>query len=234
MSHKVHPKIFRVRGIQDWESRWFEKKNYSAFLREDFLVREFLLKKLKDAAIERIEIERDGNKLIIIVNTARPGIIIGRGGSGVDLLRKAIETIITKARQSAAPFVRKGANPPDGGGGRKNTEIKLEIREVKNPWESAPLVGQWVAQQLEKRMPFRRTLKQTLSKVMMNKDVKGVKIEVSGRLGGADIARREWMKEGRLPLQTMRSVIDYACVEALTTYGTIGVKVWIYKGEKFG
>ncbi|MBI2574165.1 MAG: 30S ribosomal protein S3 [Candidatus Wildermuthbacteria bacterium] len=224
MSHKVHPKIFRVRGIQDWESRWFEKRNYSALLREDFLVREFLLGKLKDAAIERIEIERDGNKLIVIINTARPGIIIGKGGSGVDMLRKAIEAIIVKARQT---------QPAKSGGGKKKTDIKLEIREVKNPWESAPLVAQWVAQQLEKRMPFRRTLKQTLGKVMLNKDVKGVKIEVSGRLGGADIARREWMKEGRLPLQTMRSVIDYSLAEALTTFGTIGVKVWLYKGEKF-
>lgn len=221
MSHKVHPKIFRIRGIQDWESRWFEKKNYSALLKEDFMVREFLLNKLKDAAIERIEIERSGGKLVVIINTARPGLIIGKGGSGVDLIKKAVEKILAKVRQNQVSDKA------------RKSDMKLEIREVKNPWESAPLVAQWVAQQLEKRMPFRRTLKQTLSKVMLNKDVKGVKIEVSGRLGGADIARREWMKEGRLPLQTIRSVIDYSLAEALTTYGTIGVKVWIYKGEQF-
>jgi small subunit ribosomal protein S3 len=212
MAHKVHPKIFRVRETKDWSSRWIEQKNYAKTLEGDFLIREFLLKKLKEASVESIDIERFPGKIMVIVSSARPGLIIGRGGSGIELLRKSIEGLVGKS---------------------KAKEVRLEIREIKNPWESATLTAQFVAQQLEKRMPPRRVLKQTLQKVMATKGAEGVKVEIAGRLGGAEIARREWLKQGRLPLQTLRAKIDYGLAEALTKYGTIGVKVWIYKGETF-
>jgi len=212
MAHKVHPKAFRMKEMKDWSSRWIEKKNYAKTLQEDFVIREFLLKKLKEASVESIDIERILGKIMVIVSTARPGLIIGRGGSGIELLRKSIEGLVGKS---------------------KAKEVRLEIREIKNPWESATLTAQFVAQQLEKRMPARRVLKQTLQKVMATKGIEGVKVEIAGRLGGAEIARREWLKLGRLPLQTIRAKIDYGFAQALTTYGTIGVKVWIYKGEEF-
>ncbi len=212
MAHKVHPKAFRMKEMKDWSSRWIEKKNYAKTLEGDFVIREFLQKKLKDASVESIDIERILGKIMVIVSTARPGLIIGRGGSGIELLRKSIEGLVGKS---------------------KAKEVRLEIREIKNPWESATLTAQFVTQQLEKRMPARRVLKQTLQKVMATKGIEGVKVEIAGRLGGAEIARREWLKLGRLPLQTIRAKIDYGLAQALTTYGTIGVKVWIYKGEEF-
>ncbi|MBI2644114.1 MAG: 30S ribosomal protein S3 [Candidatus Wildermuthbacteria bacterium] len=218
MAHKVHPKGFRLRYTQDWSSRWIRKKHaYVQTLREDFLIREYLERKLKDSAIEAIEIERFSGKVMVIIHTARPGLIIGRGGSGVEELRKGILRILL------------GALPK----GSLTREVHLEIREIKNPWESAALTAQWIAQQLEKRVPFRRVLKQAIAKVMSNKAIKGVKVEIAGRLGGAEIARRETMREGRLPLQTLRSQIDFVIHEAQTTYGTIGIKVWLYKGETF-
>lgn len=209
MTHKVHPKAFRLQEQGGWISRWLDRKNTQVLLKEDFYIREFLEKKLKEAGIEDVEIERFRGKLNIILSTARPGLIIGRGGSGVEQLRREIVKLVPKGR-----------------------EVRLEIREVKNPWESASLTAQWIAQQLERRMPHRRLLKQTMGKIMANKSIQGAKIEVAGRLGGADIARREKIKQGRLPLQTLRSLIDYSLKEAFTTYGTIGVKVWMYKGEK--
>lgn len=212
MAHKVHPKAFRIKETKDWSSRWIEKKNYAKTLQEDFIIREFLLKKLKEASVESIDIERILGKIMVIVTSGRPGLIIGRGGAGIEQLRKSIETIVGKARAK---------------------EVKLDVREVKNPWESATLTAQFVAQQLEKRMPPRRVLKQTLQKVMASKGIEGVKVEIAGRLGGAEIARREWLKQGRLPLATLRAKIDYGFAEALTTFGTIGVKVWIFKGEEF-
>ncbi|MFH1575715.1 MAG: 30S ribosomal protein S3 [Candidatus Nealsonbacteria bacterium] len=211
MSHKVHPKAFRVKNAADWMSRWLSKKNIPQLLEEDFKIRTFLTKKLKDCSIESIEIERFAGKTNVIINSARPGLIIGRGGKGAEDLKKEIEKIL--------------------GGARK--ELRIEIREVRNVWASAPLAGQWIAQQIEKRMPHRRVMKQAMEKIIANKEVKGARIELSGRLGGNEIARREWLKKGRLPLQTLRAVIDYALTEALCTYGIIGIKVWIYKGEKF-
>lgn len=209
MSHKVHPKIFRIKETKDWLSRWVSRKGYAAMLKEDFLIREFLNKRLKDAFVESIEIERFAGQLTTIINSGRPGLIIGRGGAGIELLKKQLQKLTGKQ------------------------DVRLEIREIKNQFESAALIGQNIAQQLEKRMPHRRVLKQTMRKVMANKAIQGARLEVAGRLGGADIARRESLKEGRLPLQTLRSKIDYAFVESKTTYGTIGVKVWLYKGEEF-
>lgn len=223
MAHKVHPKIFRVKETADWHSRWFEKHGYQKALREDFLIRNYIAKHLKEASIEYVAIERFAGRVTVIIYTARPGLIIGRGGAGIEELRKNLEKMLerdTKKRLREEKDTRK-------------REMRLEIREIKNPWESASLTAQLIAQQVEKRMPIRRIMKQTINKVMANKYIEGVKIEISGRLGGADIARTETLKVGKLPLQTLRSRIDYALQEAKTTYGIIGIKVWMYKGQQF-
>jgi small subunit ribosomal protein S3 len=214
MAHRVHPKAYRLMGATDWDSRWLTKKSLSRYLEEDFKIRSFLEEKLKDCSVKNIEIERFPGKLNIIINTARPGLVIGRGGSGAEELKKAIEKKISLKKD-------------------EKREIRIEIREVKNPWAEAHLAAQWIAQQLEKRVHFRRVIKQSLDKIMTNKEVKGARVEVAGRLGGSEIARREWLKKGRLPRQTLRADIDYAQAEAFCSYGVIGVKVWIYKGEKF-
>ncbi|TSC56335.1 MAG: small subunit ribosomal protein S3 [Parcubacteria group bacterium Greene0714_21] len=210
MAHKVHPKSFRIKETKDWSSRWFVKKNVPQLLKEDFLIRSYVDKKLKEASIQNIEVERFPGKVNVIIFSARPGLIIGRGGAGIELLRKEIQKIAHLAK-----------------------DVRIEIQEIKNPWEFASLIAQFVAFQLEKRMPHRRTLKQTLSKVMAVKGIEGARIEVGGRLGGAEIARREWQQKGRLPRGTLRADIDYSLKEAYTRYGTIGVKVWLYKGMKF-
>lgn len=211
MSHKVHPKAFRIKEITDWQSRWVSEKKFPRYLEEDFKIRKFLKKKIGKFGIEKIEIERFPGKIIVMIFSARPGLIIGRGGEGIEELRKELEKALITGKQ----------------------EIKIEIREVRNPWASASLVAQWVVQQIEKRIPFRKVLKQTLDKIMSQKGVEGARVEVAGRLNGAEIARTEWLKRGRLPRQTIRADIDYAQAEALCTYGIIGVKVWIYKGERF-
>lgn len=221
MAHRVHPKVFRIKEISDWNSRGFYKKDFSRLLEEDFRIREFLKKKLKDTAIQNIEIERSPGKINIIINSARPGLIIGRGGAGVEELKKALEATL------------KPATKEEKGPREEKRELRIEIKEVRNPWAKAALVSFWMAQQLEKRVPHRRVLKQALDKIMAQKEVKGARVEVAGRLGGAEIARREWLKQGRLPRQTLRADIDYAQAEAYCSYGVIGVKVWIYKGEKF-
>ena len=214
MSHKVQPKSFRLRDSQDWDSRWLSQKKTPQYLEEDFKIRSFLEKKLKDCSLEHVEIERFADKVNVIVSSARPGLIIGRGGKGAEDLKKEMEKVLGKASSG-------------------KEELRIEIREIRNVWASASLVGQMIAQQLEKRMPHRRVIKQTMEKIMTNKEVQGARIEVSGRLGGNEIARREWLKKGRLPRQTIRAVIDYALTEAFCTYGVIGIKVWIYKGERF-
>lgn len=222
MSHKVHPKIFRIRGIADWLSHGFYGEAPRKYLKEDFIIREFLLKKLKEGSVEKVEIERYSNKIIAVIHSARPGIIIGRGGEGVEKLRvELLKEVFKKNKLSLKEWNELGK------------KLKLEIKEVSNPWTSAELVAQWIAQKIEKRTPFRKTIKQAIEKVMGNKIVKGIKVEVSGRLDGAQIARSEWLEKGRLPRQTIRADIDYALEEARCTYGTIGIKVWIYKGDKF-
>jgi len=214
MAHTVHPKVFRIKESSDWNSRWLEKKKFPQYLEEDFKIRTFLKEKLGKTGIEKIEIERFPGKLNIIISSARPGLIIGRGGEGVEELKRVLENKILRHRQ-----------------GKKETRI--EIREVKNPWLSAPLSAQWVAQQIEKRISFRRALKQVMDKIITQKGVEGCRVEVAGRLDGREIARTEWLKKGKLPRQTIRADIDYAQEEARCTYGTIGIKVWIYKGQKF-
>lgn len=221
MAHKVHPKVFRIKNLSGWDSRWLEKKKFPQYLEEDFKIREFLKNKLGKIGIERIEIERFSDKINIIMSSARPGLIIGRGGGGVEELKKELERMLLKGRPAS---VKARAS---------KREIRIEIREVKNPWLSAPLSSQWVAQQIEKRIAFRRVLKQAVDKIITQKGVEGCRVEVAGRLDGREIARTEWLKKGKLPRQTIRADIDYAQEKAFCTYGTIGVKVWIYKGQKF-
>ncbi|MEK7541203.1 MAG: 30S ribosomal protein S3 [Patescibacteria group bacterium] len=216
MSHKVHPKSFRIKGTEDWNVRGFYGKKMIQFLEEDLLIKNFLTEKLAEASVANIEIEHSANKLNIIIETARPGIIIGRGGGGVESLKQMIEQKIFEIKKN-----------------NTKREIKIEIREVKNSWTSAPLVAQWAAQQIEKRVPFRQVLKRSIERVMENKEAKGVRIELNGRLNGVEIARKEWLRHGRLPRNTIRADIDYNQTEAHCTYGAIGVKVWIYKGDKF-
>lgn len=214
MAHKVHPKIFRIKELAGWDSRWFDKKRFPQYLEEDFRIREFLKKRLGKIGIEKIEIERFPGKINIIISSARPGLVIGRRGEGVEELRKKLEVLI-------------GSSLED------KKEIRIEIREIQNPWLSANLVSQWIAQQIEKRIPYKRVLKQALEKIASQKGVEGCRVEVAGRLDGVEIARREWLQKGRLPRQTLRADIDYARSEAFCTYGVVGVKVWIYKGERF-
>lgn len=211
MAHKVHPKSFRIRYTKDWDSRGFYEKDFASFLKEDFKIRQFLQEKIGKLGVGRIEIERSPNKINIIISTARPGLIIGRGGEGVETLKSELKKKILK----------------------KNLGLRIEIREIKNPWLSATLVAQWMVGQIERRTRYRMVLKRALSKVMSEKGVKGARVEVSGRLDGIEISRREWLKEGRLPRQTIRADIDYAQDTAFCTYGTVGIKVWIYKGERF-
>jgi len=217
MAHKVHPKAFRLKGLAGFGSRWFNTKKTSQYLEEDFRIRELLETKIGKLSTEKIDIERFQGKLLIIIYSGRPGLIIGRGGEGIESLRLLLERKIMKPSQKK----------------KEKKELKIEIREIKDPWSSAELSAQYVAQQIEKRMPHRKTIKQALEKIMGSRGNEGARIEVAGRLGGAEIARREWLKNGRMPRSTMRADIDYAQETAMTTYGTIGVKVWIYKGEKF-
>jgi len=214
MSHKVHPKAFRVKNISDWDSRGFYGKNLPKYLKEDLLIRDLLEEKFKDASIEKVEIERSSGKINVIISTGRPGIIIGRGGAGVEEIKKLLERKMF-------------------GKGKKTVEIKIEIKGIKDVWASPKLVGEWIAQRLIRRMPHRKTIKQAMEKIMATRDVKGARIEVSGRLGGSEIARREWLLKGKLPRQTLRADIEYGFVPARCSYGTIGIKIWIYKGEKF-
>lgn len=218
MSHKVHPKSFKIREMKDWLSRGFYKNNFPVYLEEDFIIRQFITKKLPQGIIQEVEIERTSAVLKIIIKTSRPALIIGRGGKGVEELKIGIEKAISKVQ---------GKIKTD-----KNC-LKIEIIEIRNPWLSASLTAQWVAGQIEKQVPFRRVLKMTISKTTEQKEIKGVKVEVSGRLNGVEISRREWLKDGRLPLQTIRAVIEYGAAEAHCTYGVIGVKVWMYKGDRF-
>jgi len=222
MSHKVHPKIFRIRGIEDWLSHGFYGKTPLKNIKEDFYIRTFLTNKLKEMSVEKIEIDRFTGKTSVVIYSARPGLIIGRGGEGIEKIRlELLKEVFRKNKLGLKELNELGKR------------LKLEVREVSNPWTSSVLVNQWIAQKIEKRTPFRKTIKQAIEKVMGNKSVKGIKILVSGRLDGAQIARSEWLEKGRLPRQTIRADIDYALGEARCTYGTVGIKVWIYKGDKF-
>lgn len=213
MGNKTNPTGLRLGITTGWQSRWFaEKKTLRVNLRKDVEIRAFIQKEWKHAAIASVEVERSTGMIRLILRTSRPGVLIGRGGTGIEDLTRVI-----KKRFFAG----------------KKVDLKVEVQEVKHMEESAMLVAQHVAQELEKRVPFRRVLKGTLDQVEANKEILGVKIEIAGRLGGAEMSRREWLSRGKIPLHTLRSDIDFARYEARTTYGVIGVKVWVYKGEKF-
>lgn len=216
MSHSVHPYSHRLGIIRDWKSRWFGiNKDYRDSLRADLIVRAYLTKKLRGMYISAIEIERSQKSLRIVVKSSRPGMIIGRSGDGVVKLRQDIIKLLEKHEIPA------------------KQELKLDIEEVRSPESNAAIVALMVAEGLEKRLPFRRVIKQTVEKVMANRDVLGVKIKLGGRLGGAEMARREDLKKGRIPLQTLRADIDFAREKAHMSYGDIGIKIWIYKGDIF-
>ena len=217
MTHIAHPYAQRLGINRDWKSRWFaaHPKQYREYLRTDNAIRKFLKKALKGMSVDTFEIERDEKVLRILIKTARPGLIIGRSGEGATKLRKDIDMLLRTLKLTEKP------------------EIKLDIEEVRSVESSASIVAQMVAEGLEKRMQFRRVMKQTIEKVMANRDVQGVRIIMSGRLGGADMARREELKKGRIPLQTLRADIDFARERANLPYGVIGIKVWIYRGDVF-
>jgi len=215
MSHRVHPKIFRIKDISNWNSRGFYEKNFSTNLKEDFKIREFFNKKLPKGTIEKIIIERFPSKISVILSTARPGLVIGRRGEVLENLKKQLENKIFKKNKKQSV-----------------KELKIEVVGVKNPWTSASLTAQWMAHQIEARVRYRRVLKQALAKIMAQKEIKGARVEVAGRLDGIEIARTEWLKAGKLPRQTLRADIDYAQARAYCRYGVVGIKVWIYKGEK--
>jgi small subunit ribosomal protein S3 len=205
VGQKVHPKGFRLGIIRDWDSRWFADKDYVAWLHEDHKIRKYIKNKFFAAGISRVEIERAGTRVRISIHTAKPGIVIGRGGAEVERLKADLIRITGK-------------------------NINVNIVEIKKPELDAQIVAESVAAQLEKRIAFRRATKQAVGRTM-RAGAKGMKIMVAGRLGGAEIARTEWYAEGRVPLHTLRADIDYGFAEAVTTYGKIGVKVWINRGE---
>ena len=205
MGQKTHPIGFRLGIIKTWNSKWFESKNYAKFLHEDLKLRDYIKKTLGHASIAKTEIERTANKVTVIIHTARPGIIIGKKGQEVEELKKELQRMIDR-------------------------DIYVKIQEVRRADLNAQLVAESVAQQLIRRVAFRRAMKKTVQNVM-KMGAQGIRISCSGRLGGAEMARREWYREGRVPLHTLRADIDYGYHQAVTTYGAIGIKVWIYHGE---
>ena len=207
MGHKVHPKSVRLGYIKDWDSKWFNLKEMPDFIEEDRRIRTFLKEKLKLASVSKVGIERAGKYLRVNIYTARPGIVIGKGGQGIETLRKEIESMTSR-------------------------KTFVNVMEIKRPETDAQLAAEGIAFQLEKQIAFRRAMKKTIEKAMAA-GAQGIKVMVAGRLGGAEIARTEWLKEGRVPLQTFRADIDYGFTEAYTTMGQIGVKVWIFKKEHF-
>lgn len=216
MTHNVHPYAHRLGVIRDWKSRWFgDKKNYKKFLRSDVLLREYLEERLRGQYVSSIEIERDRKFLRVFIETSRPGVIIGRSGEGVETLKKDVLKFMSR-------------KDLEGG-----DELKIDVREIKSPESNAGIVAKMAQEGLERRLPFRRVLKQTADKVMANRDVKGVRISLAGRLGGTDMARTEEIKKGQIPLQTIRADIDYAKERAKIPQGDIGIAVWIYRGEIF-
>lgn len=216
MGQKINPKAFRLLSIYTWNSSWFSEKEYGKLLRQDILIQDYLKQKSIDFGIDKINIKRSGNIIDIDIYSSKPGIIIGRGGSGIEVLRKDIVKKFFKEYQNK----------------KNKPTINLNIKEVKNPSTSAELTAQNAVVDLEKRIPFRRVMKQMADRVH-RAGAKGVKVMIAGRLNGAEIARTEHITLGKLPLHTLRADIDYSYRIAYTTYGTLGVKVWVYKGDIF-
>jgi small subunit ribosomal protein S3 len=205
MGQKTHPTGFRLGIVKDWKSRWYAERDFPRLLKEDETIRKYLHRRLSHAAISQVEIERKPSKIVVTLNTGRPGVVIGKKGSEVDKLRDELATLT-------------------------NAEVSVNVEEIKRPEMDARLVAENVAHQLRQRVSFRRAMKRAVQGAMRS-GAEGIKIQSSGRLGGAEIARTEGYNEGRVPLHTLRADIDYAQIEAFTTYGAIGVKCWIFKGE---
>ena len=211
MGQKVHPTGIRLGIVKEWSSKWYaDSKMFPVYIRADHQVRVFIKKKLKDASVSRITIERPSNKINITIHTARPGIVIGKKGEDIEKLRSEVSKMIAMPIQ----------------------DVRININEIRKPELDAQLVAEGIAQQLERRVMFRRAMKRAVTNTM-RVGAEGVKVKVGGRLNGAEIARSEWYREGRVPLHTLRADIDYGTAVANTTYGVIGVKVWIFKGEVF-
>lgn len=220
MGQKINPFSLRLGVVKTWPSRWFVKggkQSYAAFLQEDEAIRKVIREKINQAGIAAVEIERTNSSLKVYIRAARPGLIIGQGGKGIEDLAKAIERALRKLRGQKS----------------KLPNVSLSVEELKRSDTSSTYVAQQIAWDIERRMHFRRVMKKQIDQVMQSKDVKGIKVTCKGRLGGAEIARTETLKKGALPLQTLRADIDYGTATAYTTYGTIGIKVWVYKGEVF-
>ncbi|NLB51752.1 MAG: 30S ribosomal protein S3 [Syntrophomonadaceae bacterium] len=205
MGQKVHPKGFRIGVIRDWDSNWYADRDYTELLHEDYKIRNYIKEHFYTAGISKVEIQRTGNRVRVTIHTAKPGIIIGRGGQEVEMLKNQLNKMTGK-------------------------NVNITIQEIKKPELDAQIVAENVAQQLEKRISFRRAMKQTVGRTMRVGGM-GIRIAISGRLGGAEIARTEWYAEGKVPLHTLRADVDYGFAEANTTYGKIGIKVWINRGE---
>ena len=205
MGHKVHPYGFRLGVPRTWTAKWYADKDYTDLLKEDISIRQLVTNRLANASVSGVEIERGINHVTVTIHTAKPGIVIGKGGANVELLRQQVGALTKR-------------------------KVKLEVKEIRQPELDAALVAANISQQLARRIAFKKAMKQSIQRTM-KAGAKGVKIAVAGRLGGSEMARREWDKEGRIPLGTLRADISYAQVHALTTYGRIGVKVWIYRGE---
>ncbi len=210
MTHVVHPYSFRLGYTRNWRSRWFSSRKYKEFLKSDILTREYLEKKLRGMSVESVDIERTADVFHLIIKTARPGLVIGRKGEGVENLKREIIRILRKEKLELS------------------REFKLSVEEVPHPDAKASIIAQMIAENLEKQLPFKRVMKQAMEKAMANKEVKGVKIALSGRLGGNEMSRREQVKSGRMPLQTLKADVDFIREKAHMSYGDIGIKVWIY------
>ncbi|MFN8558550.1 MAG: 30S ribosomal protein S3 [Dehalococcoidia bacterium] len=205
MGHKIHPTGFRIGVIYDWQSKWYADKNYTELLHEDARIRAMIQRTLADAGISKVDIDRNANQVAVTIHTAKPGIVIGRGGQKVEELRTSLERLTSR-------------------------RVRVNIQEIRVPEMDAYLVARSIADQLQRRVAFRRALKQSVQRTMQ-RGAKGIKVRVGGRLGGSEMSRKETEMDGRVPLHTLRADIDYGFAEAHTTFGRIGVKVWIYKGE---
>ena len=208
MGQKVHPLGFRLRITQDHRSSWFaNQKTYPLILEEDYKIRHYITKEFSTAGISKIEIQRRSDQVELEIHTSRPGIIVGRSGSGIDKIKEDLNKLL-----------------------KYSSQIRVNVTEIKNMDADANLIGEFIVEQLEKRIPFKRATRQAMQKAQ-RANAQGIKVQVSGRLNGAEIARSEWAREGRVPLQTLRADIDYATKEANTTYGILGIKVWVFNGE---
>ncbi len=219
MAHKINPTTFRLGITLPWSSRWFYTKKNSYFLEEDCVIRDYVMKKIKEAGVASIDIERTSDSVRVIVRAARPGLIIGRGGKGIDDLRVGLMKKILLARKENKVT--------------QKIAFAFDIEELRRTEVSSGVVAQQIATEIEKRKPYRMLLKRQIETLMQNKEIKGVKIKVSGRLNGAEISRSDWLAQGKMPLQRLRAYIDYGEATAFNTYGTVGIKVWLYKGDIF-